>query len=91
MDARRRQAVQDWLKHRASGEHASGGSEGEHSQRLSMDEIRRRAVAAWKSLQARGAESPASQPRAREREAGRDRGEAEQARDTPGLGDDLSG
>jgi len=91
MDARRRQAVQDWLKHRASDEQADRGSEGEHSPRLSMDEIRRRAVAAWKSLQSRGAESPASQPRSRTREAGLDRGEAEQPRDTPGLGDDLSG
>ena len=90
-DTRRQQAVQDWLRYRASLEQAGRGHEGEASPPLSMDEIRRRAVAAWRSLQARGAESQPSTPSGRERDDGRDRGEAEQARDTPALGDDFSG
>ena len=91
MDARRQQAVRDWLKYRASLEQARGGQGNERPQPLSMEEIRQRAVAAWRSLQARGAESQPSAESQRERDAGRDRGEAEQARDTPALGDDLSG
>ena len=91
MDARRRQAVQNWLKHRSSLEQAGRGHEKGVSPPLSMDEIRRRAVAAWRSLRARGAESQPSAANARERDAGRDRAEAEQARDTPGIGDDFSG
>lgn len=91
MDERRRQAVQDWLKYRATIEQADHKHVNEGAHPTSMDEIRRRAVAAWRSLQARGAESQPSTASGRERDAGRDRGEAEQARDTPGLGDDLSG
>jgi len=91
MDARRQQAVRDWLKYRASLEQARDGQGNERPQPLSMDELRQRAVAAWRSLQARGAESPPSVESQRERAAGRDRGESEQARDTPGLSDDFSG
>jgi ATP-dependent exoDNAse (exonuclease V) alpha subunit len=106
MDARRRQAVQNWLKYRASlerGGHGHGRQQGqdgyqrqdgrqqEGSPPLSMEEIRKRAVAAWRSLQARGAESQPSATSRREREAGRDRAEGEPARDAPGLGDDFSG
>jgi hypothetical protein len=90
MDARRQQAVRDWLKYRAEQEQARGGHGHETSPPLSMDEIRQRAVAAWRSLQARGAESQPSAENRQERDAGRGRGQAEQARDTPGLADDLS-
>ena len=90
MDARRQQAVQNWLTYRASlGQTRRDGHEAHPP--LSMDEIRRRAVAAWQSLRARGVEShpsPGSQPK---HDTGRDKGEPEQARDTPGLGDDFSG
>ena len=90
MDARRQQAVRDWLKYRADQEQARGGHGHETSPPLSMEEIRQRAVAAWRSLQARGAESRPSAENRQERDAGRDRGQVEQARDTPGLGDALS-
>jgi ATP-dependent exoDNAse (exonuclease V) alpha subunit len=89
MDARRQQAVRDWLKYRH--DQVRGGQGHERSPPLSMDEIRQRAVAAWQALQARGAESQPSTESRRERAAGRDREETEQARDTPGLGDDFSG
>ena len=89
MDARRRQAVENWLDYRSSLERAGRDHDKANPAPLSMDEIRRRAVAAWRSLQARGAESQPPQPK--ERDGERDRGEVEQARDTPGLGDDLSG
>lgn len=85
MDARRREAVQNWLQYRARLEQPGRGHEADRSPPLSVDQIRQRAVAAWRSLQARGAES---QPAAAGR---RERAEAEQARDPPGLGDDLSG
>jgi ATP-dependent exoDNAse (exonuclease V) alpha subunit len=88
MDARRRQAVQDWLKHRQ--DQVRDGQGHERSPPLSMDEIRQRAVAAWRALQARGAESLPSAENRREHVTGRDRDEAERARDTPALGDDLS-
>jgi MobA/MobL family len=92
MDARRRQAVQDWLSYRAGLEKAGPGPGDGASPPLSMDEIRQRAVAAWRSLQARGAESTTpSEAAQRERNAGRDGGQGEQARDAPGLGDDFSG
>ncbi len=91
MEARRRQAVQDWLEYRAGRERSGHAPEGERSPPLSMDEIRRRAVEAWRRLRAREAESQPSPASRRERDAGRDRGEAEPARDAPGLGDDLSG
>ena len=88
MEARRRQAVKDWLEYRASLGRAAGASGQERSAPLSMDEIRQRAVAAWRSLRARGAESRPSQS---SRETGRDSRQSEEARDTPGLGDDLPG
>lgn len=91
MDERRRQAVQDWLRYRSSPERAGHGHDNKTAQPLSMDEIRRRAVEAWQSLRARGSESQASTASGPERDEGRDRGEVEQARDTPGLGDDFSG
>lgn len=88
MDARRRQAVQNWLKYRASVGRPAQGTES--SRPHSMDEIRRRAVEAWRSLQARGSESqhPAAGPRAHDR--GREP-QAEPERGTPGLADDFSG
>jgi hypothetical protein len=89
MDARRQQAVRDWLKYRAGLDRPGNGHGHETSPPLSMDEIRQRAVAAWRSLRARGVESQPSSA-SPEHKAERDRGAAEQARDTPGLGDDLS-
>lgn len=91
MEARRRRAVQEWLKYRASREQAGGGHANETSPPLSMEEIRQRAVAAWRRLQARGAESQPSAASGRQRDAAHGRGESEQARGPPGLGDDFSG
>jgi MobA/MobL family len=54
MEARRQQAVRDWLEYRAGIEQAGRGRAREGSPPLSMDEIRQRAVEAWRSLQARG-------------------------------------
>lgn len=88
MDARRQQAVRNWLKHRANLEPKDVGSGHQRSPAYSMDEIRQRAVAAWRSLQARGAESRPSTESRRELEAEHDRGESGKARDTPGLGDE---
>jgi hypothetical protein len=90
MDARRQQAVRDWLKYRASAEQARGGHG--PARPLAMDEIRQRAVAAWRALRARGAESQSPTEKTRqERDTAQERGDAEQARDTSGLGDDFSG
>ena len=91
MDARRWQAVQDWLKYRASRMHADRGTQSEVSKPLSMDEIRQRAVAAWQSHRAKGAESSPSMASQRERDAARESGETERTRDTPDIGDDFSG
>jgi hypothetical protein len=78
MDARRRQAVRDWLQYRAEqAQQAGSGQSAERAAPPTLEDLRRRAVEAWKSQQARGAES---RPR-----------EAEPARDAPGLGEDLSG
>lgn len=90
MEARRRQAVRDWLEYRAGreGAHAREGDQG--SRQSSMDEIRQRAVAAWRSLRARGAESQRSLTRQSGRNAGRDREDASGARETPGLDEDFS-
>lgn len=90
MDARRQQAVRDWLQYRASLEPATGGQTNEGAPPLGLDEIRRQAVEAWRSLQARGAESQLSPAGGQDSADGRDRGEAERARDAPGLGDDFS-
>ncbi len=91
MDAQRRQAVQDWLKYRASLGQPGSGAGKEASPPLSLDEIRQRAVAAWRSLRARGAESQPPEANRRDRDAGRDEEQRGQKRDTPGLGDDFSG
>ncbi len=88
MDARRQQAVRDWLKYRAGQDQARSSPGHDTSPPLSMDQIRQRAVTAWRSLRAREVESQPSPASRREHEQ-RDRGAAEQARDTPGLGDDL--
>jgi len=91
MDTRRRQAVQNWLKYRETLAQAGRDHGSEHAPPLSMDEIRRRAVAAWRSLQARGAESQPSPASGRERDSARDREDTGPARDPPALGDDFSG
>jgi hypothetical protein len=91
MDSRRRQAVQDWLKYRSSLESPAGGQGKDVSPPLSMDEIRRGAVEQWRSLQARGAESHASEAGRRDRDAGRDRAQSARTGDTPGLGEEFSG
>src|SRR5579863_4081759 len=49
MDARRQQAVRDWLKYRQGADRTRGGPGHERASPLSMDEIRQRAVAAWRS------------------------------------------
>lgn len=86
MDARRRQAVQNWLKYRASL--GRGGHGNESSSAHSMDEIRRRAVEAWRSRQARGSESQSSEPSHRSHRPERDSQQAEQE---PGsAADELS-
>lgn len=90
MDARRRQAVQDWLNYRSSLEATASARGGEKSPIPSMDEIRRQAVDAWQSLQARGAESQSSAASRRESETGRESLGSERARNTPGLDDDFS-
>ncbi|MGH8296874.1 MAG: hypothetical protein ACRETZ_15475, partial [Steroidobacteraceae bacterium] len=78
MEARRRQAVQDWLKYRAEkAQQANLAASAEHAPPETLEDLRRRAVQAWKSQQARGAESH--------------REEAGAQRDTPSLGEDLSG
>ena len=89
MDTRRRQAVQNWLRYRASLEQGQRGHAGGTAPQLSIDEIRRRAVAAWRSLQARGMESQPSPASGRERDSARDREDARPARDPPALGDDF--
>jgi len=53
MDARRRQAVQDWLEYRASLEATARAHGAESSRPLSIDEVRRRAVEAWRDRDAR--------------------------------------
>jgi len=89
MDARRRQAVRDWLRYRQ--EQVRGGQGHEKSPPLSTDEIRQRAVAAWRALHARGAESRSPSEGQQKPDARHDRGEPEQAHDGPGLGEDFSG
>jgi hypothetical protein len=91
MEARRRQAVQDWLAYRASLRGAEHSRDGQSSPPLTMEEIRRQAVAAWRSFRAKEAESRLPPAGRRGRDAASHRGEAEAAGDAPGLGDDLSG
>lgn len=92
MEARRRQAVQNWLQYRARMEQQMGRGQGvEGSHRSTLDQLRRRAVEAWRSRQARGAESQPSGERSRDRSAGNEAKEPGQERDTPGLGDDFPG
>lgn len=90
MDARRRQAVQDWRDYRSSLEATAGARGSEKSPMLSMDEIRRRAVEAWRGLQARGTESQPSAASRRAPDAGREPADCERARNTPGVDDDFS-
>ncbi|HEY7889876.1 MAG TPA: MobQ family relaxase [Steroidobacteraceae bacterium] len=91
MEERRLQAVQDWLQYRASRATPAPGHQNQAPRPLSMDEIRQRAVAAWRSLRARGVESQPAAAKGRERDASDDRREPEQARDMAGHGDDFSG
>lgn len=91
MEARRRQAVQNWLQYRARMEQQMGRGQGaEGSHRSTLDELRRRAVEAWRSRQARGAESQPPGELSRDRGAGNEAKKPGQERDTPGLGDDFS-
>ena len=91
MQARRRQAVQDWLKYRAEqAQQAGPGESAQHAPAQTVEEIRRQAVQAWKSLQARGAESqPSRAEPSRDRRAQRQAQEAGPQRDTAGLGGDF--
>lgn len=90
-DARRRQAVQDWLKYRAEqAQQAGAGGSAEH-RAPTLEDLRRRAVEAWKSLQAGRVESQPSREGAADRVRGARAKEAEAGRDPPGLGDDFSG
>ena len=91
MEARRRQAVQDWLSHRAGRAPTAQSGPGEGAERPTLEDLRRNAVEAWKNFRARGAESPRSADGGRDREAAHDRAEAEQPREAPALGDDFSG
>lgn len=90
MEARRQQAVRDWLAYRARQQQADRGQGEAGARPLTMEEIRRRAVEAWRSLRARGAESQPSGESQRDRGAGRDREHAAKTPGTPGLGDDFS-
>jgi hypothetical protein len=91
MEARRRQAVQDWLSYRAGQASTAQAGPGEGAVRPTLEDLRRNAVEAWKNLRARGAESPRSADGGRDRDAARGRAEAEQPREAPALGDDFSG
>jgi hypothetical protein len=91
MEARRRQAVQDWLRYRAGQASTAQADPGAGAARPTLEELRRKAVEAWKNLRARGAESPRSADSGRDRNAAHGRAEAEQPREAPGLGDDFSG
>lgn len=91
MEARRRQAVQNWLKYRASLERPEQGRGNDSSPPHSMEEIRRRAVEAWRSLQARRSESQPSEASRRDQRLGSDLQQAEEEHGTAGLADDLSG
>jgi ATP-dependent exoDNAse (exonuclease V) alpha subunit len=90
MEARRRQAIHDWLESRGTQPAAVDPQALQSAPPASMSEVRRRAVEAWRSLQARGAESRASSADRGERDAGRDSPDAERPADTPGLGDEYS-
>lgn len=90
MEARRRKAVQDWLDYRAKLEQGGRDHVSGVSPRLSVEGIRQRAVAAWRSLQAREVESPPSDASRRDRSAERDPQQAAEEHAAPGLADDLS-
>jgi MobA/MobL family len=90
MEARRRRAVADWLDHRASLEGSAEASRAVGSAPLSLDEIRRRAVDAWRGLQARGVESQSAAANRRELDTGREPADAERAPDERGPGEDYS-
>jgi MobA/MobL family len=90
MEARRRQAIQDWLDSRAAQPAAAVPQALQSSSTASMSEVRRRAVEAWRSLRARGAESRTSSADRGEPAAGRDSPDPERPADTPALGDEYS-
>ena len=90
MEARRRQAIRDWLESRAAQPADAGPQALQNSPPAAMSEVRRRAVEAWRSLQARGAESRSSSAGRVERDAGRDSPDGERPADVPGLGDEYS-
>jgi ATP-dependent exoDNAse (exonuclease V) alpha subunit len=90
MEARRRQAIRDWLESRVPQPAATGPQALQSSPPASISEVRRRAVEAWRSLQARGPESRTSSADRGERDAGRNSPDAERAADTSGLGDEYS-
>ncbi|HEX8758230.1 MAG TPA: MobQ family relaxase [Steroidobacteraceae bacterium] len=90
MEARRQQAVRDWLAYRAQQQQADRGQAEASARPLAMEEIRRRAVEAWKSLRARGAESQPSRENRRDLGTGGDREHAAQTPDPPGPGEDFS-
>jgi MobA/MobL family len=91
MQARRRQAVQDWLKYRAEQAQPAGpGERAPPAPAQTAEEIRRQAVQAWKRLQARGAESPPARPEpSRDRRSQRQAQQPGPERDAPGLGGDF--
>jgi hypothetical protein len=90
MDARRQQAVRDWLEYRAASQRPTGSEGNESSPPRTLEEIRRQAVAAWRGLQARGVESQLSAASGPGQEAGGDRSAADQGHPSPGIGDDFS-
>jgi ATP-dependent exoDNAse (exonuclease V) alpha subunit len=90
MDARRQQAVRDWLEYRAASQRTTASRGNESSPPRTLEEIRQQAVEAWRGLQARGVESQLSTASGLGQDAGRDRSEADQGHHSPGIGDDFS-
>ncbi|HEX3843742.1 MAG TPA: MobQ family relaxase [Steroidobacteraceae bacterium] len=90
MDARRQQAVRDWLEYRAASQRTTGSQGNDSSPPRTLEEIRRQAVEAWRGLQARGVESQLSTASGLGQDAGRDRREADQGQPSPGMGEDFS-
>lgn len=90
MEARRRQAVQDWLKQRAGrGQETGAGKSEQRTSPRTLEDLRRQAVEAWRSLRTRGAESQPPRDRQQQKDAGA-RAQADAERDTPGQGEELS-